>query len=537
MKYAIFNSFPFHFEMFAHVLDYFKENNQDIDIYTNITGANGWLKFYETKYGVKRWSSITEFNPTDYDYVFLLTDDDPAYACFWNETTRVIVIEHDSNRSLALPAYRTLQTRQFMHRTPPTDSNTWIIPIWNEIPSEKYEPLTVMAVGNAAIFVAQILPALFTNFSDIQFILVDRHMTTGVNANIKSYNNLDTTTLLEMAGKSHYILFWPTTGFSQNHKYDSLTASVPLAYSVGSPLILPSDFAEALGLQGTLGIQVGHHLTKPTMHLTNQFTDQRHQLIERRNRIFADNIHAIPKQIFQTFETKEFSPRFQEIIDLWKKHNPQYKYIIHDAGDREAFIKRNFDKRVYEAYNLIIPGAYKADLWRYCILYVYGGVYIDIDTLCISSLDTFLTNNTTHMMPIDLNPGHEGYHNLSNGFIASVAKSPIMMNCIDRVVHHVHTHTIPPSKLDFSGPGVLGRAVNTYLGRDELTSFVGQEGIRNGIHFLKFERGTEYIKDNAGNILFQNKNGNWEIDALYRVETQKARTICWVTATEIIRCA
>ena len=26
----------------------------------------------------------------------------------------------------------------------------------------------------------------------------------------------------------------------------------------------------------------------------------------------------------------------------------------------------------------MVPGAYKADLWRYCILYIYGGIYIDI---------------------------------------------------------------------------------------------------------------------------------------------------------------
>lgn len=277
MRYAIFNSFPFHFEMFAHVLEYFK--GHDIDVYTNRAGENGWLRYYETTYGIKQWFPISEYNPAIYDYIFLLTDDDPGP--FWHhKNPRVIVTEHDDNRSLGLPAYRLLQTRQFRRL-----SLNWMIPVWNAPPQEKYDRLTVMAVGNAALYISAILPSLFANFSDIQFILADRNMTAGANANITTYNNLDATVLLEMAGKSHYILFWPTTGYSQKHKHDSLTASVPLAYSVGSPLILPADFADALGLQGTLGIHAGHFLTKPD---TMGFMSERARLLERRNAVLEE---------------------------------------------------------------------------------------------------------------------------------------------------------------------------------------------------------------------------------------------------------
>ena len=274
MKYAIFNSFPFHFEMFAHVLDYFKE----IDVYTSTSGECGWLRYYEMTYGIKTWHLISEFNPSDYDYVFLLTDDDPAYTPPWN--TRVIVVEHDANRSLNLPAHRLLQTRNFRN------TDTWLTPVWNAAPQQKYEQLTVMAVGNAAIFLPSILPTLFSNFTDIQFILIDRNMRPGTDGNITAYNNVDATALIEMAGKSHYILFWPTTGFAHRHKHTSLTASVPLSYSVGTPLILPADFANALGLQGTLGIQAGHHLTMPSS--IDAFMAERASLLERRDRILGE---------------------------------------------------------------------------------------------------------------------------------------------------------------------------------------------------------------------------------------------------------
>ena len=64
--------------------------------------------------------------------------------------------------------------------------------------------------------------------------------------------------------------------------------------------------------------------------------------------------------------------------------------VIFDKKDREFFIKENFDKTVLKAYNSIIPGGFKADLWRYCILYKYGGIYVDLDIIPNYSLDSLL---------------------------------------------------------------------------------------------------------------------------------------------------
>ena len=91
----------------------------------------------------------------------------------------------------------------------------------------------------------------------------------------------------------------------------------------------------------------------------------------------------IPKKLFQTWEHSNIEPDFQEIIDIWKNNNLDYEYIFHDSGQRLKFIEENFEENVVNAYNKIIPGAYKCDLWRYCVLYIYGGFYADIDTLCM----------------------------------------------------------------------------------------------------------------------------------------------------------
>lgn len=58
--------------------------------------------------------------------------------------------------------------------------------------------------------------------------------------------------------------------------------------------------------------------------------------------------------------------------------NPEYEYNMFDDDESLKFIKENFKKEVADAYENVIPGAYKADLWRYCVLYIHGGVYLDI---------------------------------------------------------------------------------------------------------------------------------------------------------------
>jgi len=215
-----------------------------------------------------------------------------------------------------------------------------------------------------------------------------------------------------------------------------------------------------------------------------------------------------------------------------------YEYIFHDAEQRLKFIQENFEKNVVNAYNKIVPGAYKCDLWRYCVLYIYGGFYADIDTLCMGKLNDLINHNIEFIVPIDLNINpREGQHNLACGFIGSVPKSPILLDAINRIVFHIENNIIPTSKLDFSGPGLLGRAVNTYLKLEETNSFIGKEGIQNNIHFLKFDPHTEYISDieNNKNIL-QNKNKNQEIIRLYNNECKKIKNYtCWVSSNKIIK--
>jgi len=254
------------------------------------------------------------------------------------------------------------------------------------------------------------------------------------------------------------------------------------------------------------------------------------------NNIILDN--TIPKRIFHTWENNNINPEFQNIINKWTENNPNYEYTFYTSKMREEFILNNFGSKIYNVYNKIIPGAYKADLWRYCILYKYGGFYTDIDMLCTGHLDELLDNDIEFIVPIDLNINPlEGQHNLACGFIGSIPGSPILLGAINRIVDNVEKNIIPNSVLNFSGPGLLGRSVNCHLGLPEDSSVIGKEGVFNRIKFLEFTSDTEYIRDTTNNTtIAQNKNGNKDIQRLYSIECKKLKDhIDWVSCTQPIK--
>jgi mannosyltransferase OCH1-like enzyme len=234
----------------------------------------------------------------------------------------------------------------------------------------------------------------------------------------------------------------------------------------------------------------------------------------------------IPKKIFQTWKTKKISKNLQKIINTWKINNPEYQYYFYDDHECEIFI-RKFDKKIFSAYKRIVPGAFKIDLWRACVLYEFGGFYCDIDTLCLGKIDKFVNFNTQFIAPIDLNLNCKTGHNLFNSFIGANAKSEVLKFCIERIIYNVENNLINVPALDFSSCGVLGRAVNNYLDLNETSSFIGKEGEQKNIHLLKFEKDGEYVKDNKGNILFQNKNGNKKIKEIYEKECEINNISSW----------
>lgn len=87
---------------------------------------------------------------------------------------------------------------------------------------------------------------------------------------------------------------------------------------------------------------------------------------------------VVPLHIYQVWHYfKEMPSSVKESIHLIKEQNPEFEHHLYDEPMCRSFIQEHFSKKVLQAYDSIIPHAYKADLWRYCILYKKSGIYLD----------------------------------------------------------------------------------------------------------------------------------------------------------------
>jgi hypothetical protein len=150
----------------------------------------------------------------------------------------------------------------------------------------------------------------------------------------------------------------------------------------------------------------------------------------------ADRI--IPRIIHQTwFEpiTKEKYPKMSLMTDSFRQSGWQYEFYDDDRAAQ--FLQTHFPPAVFEAYDALLPGAFKADLFRYCVLLIMGGLYADMDILLESNLDKLIPPSVGFMTPEDvpgMTIGHA--HCLWNGFLAAAPGHPFLAQAIQNVVNH-----------------------------------------------------------------------------------------------------
>ncbi len=179
------------------------------------------------------------------------------------------------------------------------------------------------------------------------------------------------------------------------------------------------------------------------------------------------NQQKIPKVIYQTFESYDLPEGMFNSVQSWINTNPEYEHYFFDEHKRLKFIEEHFDKNVLEAYIKLIPGAFKADLWRCCVLYQKGGVYVDADMVCLKKLNEFIDSDDSFLIARD-DPMSKIF--LANGFIASTPNHPFLKKQIDNIVDNVN-QLKERYYLDISGPALLGKSVNEICGRNEHSEF------------------------------------------------------------------
>ena len=171
--------------------------------------------------------------------------------------------------------------------------------------------------------------------------------------------------------------------------------------------------------------------------------------------IFCNNSYnsVIPLDIYQTWFTKDLPQKMRERVELLKSQNPEFNHYLFDDNDCREYIKKHFGPDVVYAYDRLIPGAYKADLWRLCVLFVSGGIYLDIRFCCTNGFKLIELTEKEHFVK------DRPCYSIFNALIVCTKGNIFLYKSIMQIVENVKKKYYGFSPLYPTGPKMLGSVI------------------------------------------------------------------------------
>ena len=198
------------------------------------------------------------------------------------------------------------------------------------------------------------------------------------------------------------------------------------------------------------------HLQKRKLKVSEQTSDQ-YYITETKFMSSAEK-ECIPRNLFLTWSTKDLPDFLAANLETLRTQNPELTVQLFDDTDCRYFLETYFHIDVLRAFDALKPGAFKADLWRLCILYIYGGIYMDIKLQSKIPLIQLLTRE---YFVYDGNFKKAGiqYSSVYNGLITSKPSNPFLLKAIVNIVINVSKQFYGQTPYEPTGPHMLGKHI------------------------------------------------------------------------------
>lgn len=214
------------------------------------------------------------------------------------------------------------------------------------------------------------------------------------------------------------------------------------------------------------------------------------------NPIDNNIIQNIPKIIIQTsnYDMNINLFHYNSILSFIEL-NPDYEYKYFNDNDCRKFIIDHplieFNEIDYnrglKAFDLLLPGPLKADLFRYYYLYIKGGCYFDCKMVINKPLNKIIEPNNNIILC-------EDEDKLYNGLILIEAKNKIMYNCLSECINNILNKNKLDNPYKITGKELFYKHFNS-----NNISLQGGGGEMN-IKFLKKEGDNIFFKNNVKTI-------------------------------------
>jgi hypothetical protein len=163
---------------------------------------------------------------------------------------------------------------------------------------------------------------------------------------------------------------------------------------------------------------------------------------------------SIPKIIHQLWIGPKPAPI--TLMNTWKEKHPEFEYIY---WNEEEISKRNLTFKCQDKIDDIEEINGKADIIRWEILYKYGGIFIDADSICVEAFDNeiLLKKCFAGWEQEEARPGL-----IATGTMGFPKKHPL----VKKAINWIQNNEVSQSKANLMawqsvGPGLLTRMYNT----------------------------------------------------------------------------
>lgn len=169
----------------------------------------------------------------------------------------------------------------------------------------------------------------------------------------------------------------------------------------------------------------------------------------------------IPKRLWMTYKTNALPEQAFECVNSWVAKNDNWEVCFMDDVGADTFIREAFSAEFYKMYEGLPHGVVKADVWRVAVVYAYGGLYADIDTVCNQPIDSWVSDNDDLVLGVEHSGGE-----IVQYLFAAKQEHPALLFVLEKMLKEQRTLQNTNNKFfvqDF-GQQCFSRGMLEYLG-------------------------------------------------------------------------
>ncbi|EQL00477.1 hypothetical protein G6O67_002487 [Ophiocordyceps sinensis] len=245
----------------------------------------------------------------------------------------------------------------------------------------------------------------------------------------------------------------------------------------------------------------------------------------------------IPRIFHQSWKSTKLPSKFQTWSTICRQQHKDWEWVLWTDEDNLRLVQTYFPS--LEAAYRDLPGEiYRADLARYLYMYIYGGVYADLDTECLrptedlqADYDAFFDGQGSTLLTDTALFGRMGNdakfeHSIPNAWMASTPGHPFFLAFVhffnDKVKELKQKRKKLPEAEHVTGPAALFAAINRYEQDKTRSGNRLNEDVAKMVHEGPFA----HLPDRVHQVLLLPSHYiypySWGSDG------SKVRNVCWV---------